>query len=142
MGAIGRFLRGNCGETTVSGVIMALVMAMGLMILVNISMFIFSSIQVYQAKIQGDRAMYIQGGFNDEVLDVIESNLQGHLDLSRVSINATPYPINRGDPYSLVIQYDYPFGLIGWSENTSLNLTVTTIPIRSHAYGLSEAVLR
>ncbi len=136
-----KFFKEEKGETTISNMFFALLFAMGLIMLVNIGLFVFTSVQLYQTKVRADRAMSIEGGYTPKITTLIENNLDGYVDLSRVSVSATNYPINRGEPYSILIQYDFPFGVLNWS-GSSASWAVITVPIRTHAFGLSEKVIR
>jgi hypothetical protein len=135
------FFSSSRGETTLGSAFSAIVLAFGLVMIVNIGIFLYTMSEVYFTKTKADRAMAIYGGYTPEVTRIIQDNLRGIADLSKVTVNATPYPVNRNAEYSLLIQYDFTFGLISWS-NSSLGFANITVPIRSHAYGYSEAVIR
>ncbi|MDB5054067.1 MAG: hypothetical protein JWM44_2117 [Bacilli bacterium] len=85
--------------------------------------------------------MAIQGGLNPVVTQLITDNLTGKVDLSRLTVTATPYPVNSGGTYSITIHYDYPFGSFTLTGSTS-HYSILTLPINSRAVGMSEAVIR
>jgi hypothetical protein len=128
------------GETTLSNVFFAFIFVICLMSLVSFGLYFYTAFEIVQTKARAERAMTIHGGYTTEVTDIIEENLGSILNLSNLTVTATPYPVNRGDKFSIMLEYHFPLGLASFSQD--LDWTVTTVPIRSRAVATSEKVIR